>query len=285
MGVIEGTIGPITNAGAAADGTDCVQTLTIDADGGTFQLGFQGFVTPAITWSGTNNTLLANINTAIQGSAEVQTLTFANIASGTFKLVFQGQETAAITWSGTSNTLRDRIDSALELLKNIGTSGVVTTVGTMTSGLGTMTVTFAAFGPQLPIHVVEQLFVKVDDTIAGPCVTGAVRTTPGVAFPPIGKIGCVAADDSLTNGVGTLTLTFSGANMAKKYQPLFTIEDNSLTGAGDLEISDPATTPGVTATARGALPGAEVVDTTNGVRYFNAGTSAQAPDWDAVTVA
>jgi len=47
-------------AGAPVAGTNEVQTLTIDATGGTFQLSFQGFTTAAISWNATNGTLNPN---------------------------------------------------------------------------------------------------------------------------------------------------------------------------------------------------------------------------------
>src|SRR5690349_13030962 len=78
------------------------------------------------------------------GTDEVQTITVGGTPTGgTFTLTFQNRTTAAITWSATNNTLRDNVDAALEALPNIGTGGVTTAVGTMTAGIGTLTVTFA----------------------------------------------------------------------------------------------------------------------------------------------
>lgn len=161
---IQGAMGPYQSAGAPGAGTDEVQTLTIDATGGTFQLAFGGFTTAPITWSAVNATLIA------------------------------------------------AIDAALEALPNIGTGGVVTAVGTMTAG------------------------------------------------------------------VGTATITFSGANLAKRAQPTITVANNSLTGTATLSIAE--TTPGVTAASLGAAKGALNVDTTNGALYQNTGTAA-APTWTA----
>lgn len=161
---IQGAMAHYQSAGAPANGTDEVQTLTIDATGGTFRLAFAGYTTAAITWSNVNATLVGNI------------------------------------------------DTALEALPNIGTGGVATAVGTMTAG------------------------------------------------------------------VGTATITFSGANLAKRAQPLITVANNSLTGTATLSIAE--TTPGVTATALGASKGALLIDTTNGTLYQNTGTAA-APTWTA----
>lgn len=272
--VIEGAYGPL-KIDAFVGGTDEVQTASINATGGTFRLGFGGFATGDIAWSATNGTLLANINAKLQGTAEVSTLTFANITSGTFRLRFHNQTSAKITWSGTSNTLRDRIDTALEALAPIGTSGCVTATGTMTNGIGTMTVTFAALGPQGVIEVTDQRFVKIDDTLTTACVTSAI-TTPGTGF---GIQGIVASDSNLASGVGDFLLTFSGPGVAKKAQPLVTVVDNQLTGAGTLTIAE--TTPGVDATFKGAPIGAIGTDNTDGKQYTNTGTPA-APTWTLI---
>jgi hypothetical protein len=78
------------------------------------------------------------------GTNEVQTITIGGTPDGgTFKLAFGGFRTAAIPWSATNNTLRDNVDAALEALPSIGTGGVATAVGTMTAGIGTLTVTFS----------------------------------------------------------------------------------------------------------------------------------------------
>lgn len=271
MPVIEGTYGPLQNAGAPGAGTDEVQTVSIDADGGTFRLGFGGFVTDDIDWSATNATLLANVNDALQGTAEVQTITFAGTLSGTFRLRFRNQRTALITWSATNNTLRDNVDAGLEGLTPIGSSGVTTAVGTMTSGVGTLTVTFAEYGPQLPI--------EVTDNRTGGTITVA-RTTPGTAgLRSVGKVGIVASDSTLTAGVGDFLLTFSGADLAKREQPLVTVVDNSLTGTAQLDIAE--TTPGVDAFAIGLGKGGLVEDTTNAKLYINTGTAA-APAYTVV---
>lgn len=274
MGVIEGTVGPLRIGGAPGAGTDEVQNLEIGGTptGGTFKLAFGGFTTPAITWSATTATLLANINAALQGTAEVQTITFASgVGAGTFRLRFRGQTTAAITWSSTNNTLVSNVDTALEALVPIGTSGITVAVGTMTSGIGTLTATFAEYGAQLALEV-------VDNRTGG--VISVARTTPGTGFAPGGKSGIVATDVDLVSGVGNVALTFSGAQVAKRAHALITVADNSLTGTDPtLEITE--TTPGVTADGIGAQVGALAVNTANGKLYINTGTAAL-PTWTLV---
>lgn len=112
------------------------------------------------------------------GTDEVQTLTFGGtwIAGETFYLKFDGYESAAIAWSATNATLVANIDAALEALPNIGTGGVTTAVGTMTAGLGTITVTFA--GGYVSKRDVALMTRRLGTTAAG--TLAVAETTPGV---------------------------------------------------------------------------------------------------------
>jgi hypothetical protein len=165
---IGGGISPITNAGAPTAGTNEVQTLTIGGTptGGTFKLAYQGIISAAITWSATEATILANIQTALDGMA------------------------------------------------NLGTNYVVATAGT------------------------------------------------------------------ITDGIGTVLLTFSGGSVAKRVVPLMTIAVNSLTGTSPtLAITE--TTPGVNASGIGVGKGGLMTDTTNGKLYINTGSDTT-PTWTVV---
>lgn len=154
-----------------------------------------------------------NAGAPVAGTDEIQTLTIGGTPTGgTFKLRFRGLTSAAITWTAVDATLVAAIDAALGALASIGGVGNITAaIGTLSSGIGTVTLTFVA---------------------------------------ALGKM----AIDSLVE-----------------------IADNSLTGtAPTLAVAE--TTPGVTATAYGALPGATLIDTTNAFNYTNTGT-AIAPTW------
>lgn len=132
------------------------------------------------------------------GTSEVQTLTIGGTPTGgTFKLAFDGQTTGPITWSSTNNTLRDNVDAALEALTNIGTGGVTTAVGTMTAGIGTLTITFAG---DLTKKAVNTITVA-DNSLTGTSPTLAVaETTPGVDADFRGaKKGALVTDT--TNGI------------------------------------------------------------------------------------
>lgn len=75
MSQIEGQIGLYAFAGVPGAGTSEVQTLTIGGTptGGTFKLAFDGQTSGAITWSATNNTLLANIQAALDALTNIGT--------------------------------------------------------------------------------------------------------------------------------------------------------------------------------------------------------------------
>jgi hypothetical protein len=95
--IIEGTYdAPYTNAGAPSAGTSEVQTLTIGGTptGGTFQLGFEGRASGAITWSATNATLFTNMNTAMDAAfgtgSVVATAGTITAGIGTVILTFGG---------------------------------------------------------------------------------------------------------------------------------------------------------------------------------------------------
>lgn len=63
------------NAGAPSAGTSQVWTITIGGTptGGTFKLSLDGLITGAITWSSTNNTLVANVDAALEALGNIGT--------------------------------------------------------------------------------------------------------------------------------------------------------------------------------------------------------------------
>jgi hypothetical protein len=132
------------------------------------------------------------------GTSEVQTLTLGGTPTGgTFRLKFDGFVTDNITWSATNNTLRDNVDAALEALPNIGTGGVTTAVGTMTAGIGTLTITFAG---NLAARAVNTITVD-NNSLTGTSPTVAVtETTPGVDPSGFGAAKGAALVDT-TNGI------------------------------------------------------------------------------------
>jgi hypothetical protein len=151
----------------------------------------------------------------VAGTDEVQTLTIGGTPTGgSFTLSFDGFTTAAIDWTATDATLIADVEAALEALPNVGTGGIS------------------------------------------------------------------AADGTLTSGIGTITLTFDGANLAKRVQPLITADGAELEGT-DPTVAVAETTPGVNATGFGMPPGGIYHDITNAKAYINTG-SAAAPAWTVV---
>lgn len=99
------------------------------------------------------------------------------------------------------------------------------------------------------------------------------------ALPNIGVGGVVTAVGTMTAGIGTATVTFSGTNLAKRALSLMSWV-SSLTGTSPtLAVTE--TTPGVDATARNVGKGTLLTDTTNGKLYINTG-AAGAPVWTVV---
>lgn len=96
------------------------------------------------------------------------------------------------------------------------------------------------------------------------------------AMANLGTSYVVATAGTLTAGIGTILLTFSGGSVAKRAVNTMTYV-NSLTGTSPtLAIAE--TTPGVDASGLGAGAGAELIDTTNGILYVNTG-GATTPTW------
>lgn len=100
------------------------------------------------------------------------------------------------------------------------------------------------------------------------------------ALPTIGAAGVGVALDA---GTGVYTVTFNGANLAKRAQALITVVDSALKDAANAAVTMTVAegTPGVTATALGAAAGALLIDTTNKTLYQNTGTPA-APTWSKI---
>lgn len=143
---------------------------------------------PVIEGAGLNAPV-QNAGAPVAGTDEVQTTTIGGSpeTNSKFRLSFDGWITAYITWSNVNATLLTAIQTALNALPNVGASGVATAAGTLTAGIGTLTVTFN--GGNVTKRAVPTLvtvdFLKSDNTAsAGTCST--VETTPGVTPTALG---------------------------------------------------------------------------------------------------
>ncbi|HVZ40621.1 MAG TPA: hypothetical protein VHI13_15180 [Candidatus Kapabacteria bacterium] len=98
-----------------------------------------------------------------------------------------------------------------------------------------------------------------------------------VALPGIGTGGITCSGGPLP---GTpVSVAFAGTNAVRDMPPL-TVQASLLTGGTNPAVAVSVTTPGVTATARGAPSGALLIDTAGVRLYQNEGT-ANAPLWVA----
>lgn len=91
--------GVYTFAGTPSAGTSEVQTATFGGTptGGTFVLGFKGQRTAAISWSATNNTLVANIDAALEA---LSTIGVGNVTTAVGTMT-AGIGTITVTFAGT----------------------------------------------------------------------------------------------------------------------------------------------------------------------------------------
>jgi hypothetical protein len=104
------------------------------------------------------------------------------------------------------------------------------------------------------------------------------------ASPGFGAIAnqVVATAGTLTAGIGTVLLTFSGANVALQNWPNAFTAINNLTGTTPT-VTAAITTAGVGATHRLASAGQTLADTTNDLLYQNSGVPG-APVWSKVGI-
>ena len=118
-------------------------------------------------------------------------------------------------------------------------------------------------------------------THTGAAMTGAAMATAMNAAldAKFGAGQIVASAGTFAAGAGTMLLTFSGSNAAKRAWSAMTAS-SALTGTAPT-IAVAITTPGVEATGRNAPKGALVVDVTNAFMYQNSGTVGN-PTWQKV---
>lgn len=97
-------------------------------------------------------------------------------------------------------------------------------------------------------------------------------------------LNCFATGDLAVAGSNpNFGVTF-GANYGKSNQPLFTLNDNSLTGGSSPDVSFSTDTAGVAATLAGQPVGTLYVDSATGAIYANTGTGLD-PAWVNVVAA
>jgi hypothetical protein len=148
--------------------------------------------------------------TPVAGTNEVQTLTIGGTPTGgTFTLALGAQKTGAISWNATNNTLISNMNTALDAV--FGTASIVAAVGTMTAGIGTATLTFS--GNEYAKRAWD--LMTATNSLTGTTPTLAIaETTPGVNAAPyqVPKGGLVS---DVTNALLYI-------NTGTAYSPTFT---------------------------------------------------------------
>jgi hypothetical protein len=121
----------------------------------------------------------------------------------------------------------------------------------------------------------------VSGTIAYNSGTAALQSVLD-AMPQIGSANTLVGGSALNNAAGSVTTVTFQNGLAKKDVGALSLAENNLTGGTAPSITFGTPTPGATATARDALTGELLIDTTNGKAYINTSTTAQAPTWTVV---
>lgn len=136
MPIIEGAgLTGRQSAGAPSAGTSEVNTLTINATGGTFKLSYDGEVSAAIAWNATNNTLVANVNAALDA---LDSLAAGEIVAAVGTMT-AGVGTLTLTFGGNSAKLAvNTVQVADNSLTGTATCSIVkTTPGVSATERGT----------------------------------------------------------------------------------------------------------------------------------------------------
>lgn len=108
-------------------------------------------------------------------------------------------------------------------------------------------------------------------------VETALNNLPSIAAGGTAVVGVAVTGGALPGT--TMTITFSGSNVAKKALPMLVLHLNSLTGGGSMTLAEG--TPGVDVFGRGLTDGTQVINGVNGAIYYNNGT-AHLPVWATV---
>lgn len=185
--------GIVTTAGAPSNGTSGIQALTFGATitSGTFKLGYKGRTTSAITWSATNNTLVANIDAALEALPTLAGGTSVTTAAGTVSSGVNG--TVIITFTGNYAKL---LVPAITVEDN----SLVGAAHTLTAGITTAGVT--ADGRGAPIGM-----ICIDSTSGATYHNKGTSLNPAWTLLPSRALATISGDGAITiqNSIVTLT--------------------------------------------------------------------------------
>lgn len=246
---------------------------------------------------GTDNATTAVLNM----TAGIGTITITLAGNLLSKAVSAPTVTSSLTGSSPTLTVTESIAGVDATFRgcSVGASVVDTATGnTYVNASTTLTPTWMDGGnitqagaPSSGTSSINTLDIKTSTSGGTGTLTFGGLTTPSFTWSAtnatflaniqlaldntFGTNAFVAAAGTLTNGIGTVTLTAS--NRLAKYAIGAMTVTSAFTGGAAATISE--TTAGVTATYWGCGKGTKVKDTTNGVDYINTGTGGGAPTW------
>lgn len=200
-----------------------------------------------------NHLMIQNSGAPSNGTNAVKTLTIGGTPSGgTFQLAFGNYVTKDIEWSSTNATLLANILAALNALAAVRSGDIAVAAGTLSSGVGTITLTFGGY---LAALVVDDISVVSNDLTGTSPTVAMAQTTAGVTATGRGASAGTVLQDT-TNGViyvnrGTAYAPdWTPLGVAAPRQFLTTISD--LSAGADLSATTIWIAPTVGATLTGA---------------------------------
>lgn len=274
---IDGVLGPYRNAGAPSNGTSAIHTVTIeDFAACVLLLKVDGYAA-RIVFTGSED------NTAIDNAVTAALEALSSVGTGGVSVAVTGTTDREIAITFTGNNAKKAV--ALIQAEAGEGSAVPAALSTNLTGDNNDLVFAAreggAAGNDIEIAYVDPAgndeLLSVD--VAGTEITVNLATSGDGSI--ISTASQIAAEVANTNEANALVSVAnkSGNNGSGV---VIAMTSTNLTGGADAPgVSVAETTPGVTATARGAGKGATLLDTTNGKEYINTGTPLE-PTWTVV---
>lgn len=230
---------------------------------------------------------LTNAGAPLNGTSEVQTLTIGGTpTAGTFKVRYDGFTTAAITWTATDATLLSRINTALDGLPNLENGEVVATAGTVSSGIGTILLTFGGNRAKLAVNLMVAVSsltgssptAAITETTAGVTATGRgaakgrllIDTTNGLLYR--NNSGTALAPDWVQ--AGSPPIAVASADGAISIAPSLVVITKG--SAAALTLAAPASQNGTRITVISTTDFAHVITVTGGLWDGTAGANVTA---------
>lgn len=279
MGIpLEGLIhlpGPLANDGAPSAGTSEVQTITISAFAAcTLALSFMGAST-SVTFTG------SEINSAIDTAVLAALVGLRTIGTSNVTVSTSGTTNRAIAVTFAANLGKLAVDSIVASVS--GGSAVAATLSTSLTGANNdLTFTAVTAGTGGNSVTVTYVDPGSDGALAVSVLGSAITVTLAYGSGAITSTGLTvkAALIASIPAAALIGVSLKGGNDGTGLVTALTATPLA-GGAAAPSVAVVETTPGVTATGRGAGCGTQLNDTTNGKAYINTGTTV-APTWTVI---